>query len=211
MATYTLSHTGAEVDAAVTNVTNLFTTAHTWTANQTFTNIGVNISQGALSVTSGATLMVTNGSSLEVKPGGSLRVLGASSFSVEGSSGTFTITPAATFQSTVSVTGALSSASLTTTGDVTVGGELYASITASDDLDMEGHDIVGAHDVAVTGFVGGPQLYVQKGQSIVEFVSSGSGIASAPHDGFYIDSDGAITRFRMTGSIPASVLVIYFH
>ena len=38
MATYTLSYTGAQVNAAIGNATNLFSTVHTWTATQTFTD-----------------------------------------------------------------------------------------------------------------------------------------------------------------------------
>lgn len=56
MATYTLSHTGAEVDAAVTNATSLFSTVHTWTADQSFGNASIATLTATVLNANGATI-----------------------------------------------------------------------------------------------------------------------------------------------------------
>lgn len=211
MATYTLSHTGAEVDAAVNNATNLFTTAHTWTANQTFTNIGVNISQGALSVTSGATLMVTTGSSLEVKPGGSLRVLGASSFSVEGSSGTFTVTPDATFQSSIFVTGDVSAGSATINGETDISGDLIVTgdLSASGPATfatITGTDITGNRIESTLDLIAGRSIRINSDKVTISFETSAG---TMPGDGVYISTSG-LTVVAEGAAYPANVLLIVF-
>lgn len=212
MATYTLSHTGAEVDAAVTNALNIFSTAHTWTAEQTFTNL--TIQTGGLYVAE----VNTDEATIEY-----LRVEGgdaAASFhgpatfyneAIIDSSGSLTVQGVATFSQNITVTGDV------TAGSATIGGE----VDVSDDLIVTNGTIIGAYqataDVNMNGygvdnaqFVSTQGLDLRSGSSTVSILSSGSGIASAPHDGFYINSDGTITRFMMTGSIPASVLVVYF-
>ena len=218
MATYTLSHTGAEVDSAVANALNLFSTPHTWTAEQTFTNL--TIQTGGLTVAE----ITTNEATIK-----SLRVEGAGAFASFGggvvfkdyvtieSTGSLQVDGVANFAQNVIITGDVTAGSATIGGETDIsgdlivsGGEIYGSFSATDDLDMNGYEITGTHALVAQTYLGAPELYVQKEQSVVSLVSSGSGIASAPHDGFYIDSDGTITRFRTTGSIPASVLVVYF-
>lgn len=212
MATYTLSHTGAEVDAAVNNALNLFSTPHTWTADQTFGNL--TIQTGGLTVAE----INTNEATIEylrVEGGDAAAVFhGPATFYNEAiidSSASLTVQGIATFAQNITVTGDVTAGSATIGGEVDVSGDVIVSngtiigaYRANNDVDMDGYGVNNAQFVSTQG------LDLRSGSSTISILSSGSGIASAPHDGFYINSDGTITRFRMTGSIPASVLVVYF-
>lgn len=200
MATYTLSFTGAQVNAAIGNATNLFSTTHTWTAVQTiqtpiitaptvtgtaqFADVVVD---GDLTVTGTALFgdfesnVIIRAVDMEVS--GSLTLGAASAFTCDGT---------VQFNDDVDLAGNLS-----------VGGELTASITASDDLDMDGYNIGNATRIAVTSVfeIGNGKVYLQ---------FSGAGIASATYAGCYINTSG-ITAFAQGAAIPVNVLVIYIN
>lgn len=183
MATYTLSYTGAEVNSAIGNAKDLFSTVHNWTAEQTFSQ---NITVDGLAYINGHLyldndLTVTNGV-----------IVGAYKATADVDMDGYDIDNVQT----------INAQNITVTGDVTVSGMISGSITANDDLNMNNFNITGANEVVLNRITLDQQI---------GFVYSGTGIASAPFDGFYINSDGTITRFRTTGPIPASVLVVYFY
>ena len=206
MATYTLSFTGAQVNAAIGNATNLFSTVHTWTAVQTiqtpiitaptvtgtaqFADVVVD---GDLTVTGTALFgdlesnVIIRAVDMEVS--GSLTLGAASTLTCDGT---------VTFNGTVQFNDDVDLAA-----DLSVGGTLTASITASDDLDMDGYDITGATRVAV-----GSSIEIGNGKVYLQF--SGVGIASATYAGCYINTSG-ITAFAQGAAIPANVLVIYIN
>lgn len=212
MATYTLSYTGAEVNSAIGNAKDIFSTVHTWTAEQTFTNL--TIQTGGLTVAE----INTNEATIEylrVEGGdATASFYGPATFFNEAiidSSASLTVQGTATFSQNITVTGDVTAGSATINGEVDISddlivtnGTIIGAYKANNDADMGGYGIDNAQFVSTQG------LDLKSGSSTISILSSGSGIASAPHDGFYIDSDGTITRFRTTGSIPASVLVVYF-
>lgn len=212
MATYTLSYTGAEVNSAIGNAKDLFSTVHTWTAEQTFTNL--TIQTGGLTVAE----INTNEATIEY-----LRVEGgdaAASFygpatffneAIIDSSASLTVQGTATFSQNITVTGDVTAGSATINGEVDISddlivtnGTIIGAYQANNDVNMDGYGIDNAQ------FVNSQELSVHKDSSTVSIVASGAGIASASHDGFYITSNGSIVPFNATGTIPASVLVVYF-
>jgi len=212
MATYTLSYTGAEVNSAIGNAKDLFSTVHTWTAEQIFTNL--TIQTGGLTVaeinTDEATIEY-----LRVEGGdATASFYGPATFFNEAiidSSASLTVQGTATFAQNINVTGGVIAGSAEFNGEVDISddlivtnGNIYGAFIANNDVNMDGYGIDNAQ------FVNSQELSVHKDSSTISIVASGAGIASASHDGFYITSNGSIVPFNATGSIPASVLVVYF-
>ena len=202
MATYTLSHTGAEVDAAVNNATNLFTTAHTWTADQTFGN--VLLPTGTLDA---ATVVGANANFGDLLIG-------------DYPNSRLTVDAPATFAGATEITAAGSftvNSTSTFNANVTVDGEVTATMISADDGAISSDFSVGnllevGGDAQVDGTV-----YANLTSSLsfripsrvsIEFVAAS---ATAAHDGVYIASNAsALTPFSSGATIPAGVLVIYF-
>lgn len=209
MATYTLSHTGAEVDAAVNNATNLFSTPHTWTADQTFGNL--TIQTGGLYVAE----ITTNEATIK-----SLRVEGAGAFASFGggvvfndyvtieSTGSLQVNGVANFAQNVIVTGEVVAGAAQFNGETDITGDLivnngviYGNLSATDDLDMNGNDITNA------GMVSANKIRLN---SKIEMFVTATGISSALHSGVYISmANGSVSAFSQGASIPIGALVIY--
>ena len=208
MATYTLSFTGAQVNAAIGNATNLFSTAHTWTGVQTIQGPTI-ASPNITGTTYQSTTIFDDDVTLQggtlyagsIEAGGNILFDGdvsCNSTLTVSSIASFTCEGTAEFNNTVQFNDDVDLAA-----DLAVGGELIASITASDDLDMDGYNIENATRIAANSAyeLGNGKVYLQ---------FSGAGIASATYAGCYIDASG-ITPFAQGGAIPANVLVIYIN
>lgn len=213
MATYTLSHTGAEVDAAVNNATNLFSTSHTWTAEQTFTNL--TIQTGGLTVAE----ITTNEATIK-----SLRVEGAGAFASFGggvvfkdyvtieSTGSLQVDGVANFAQNIIVTGDVTAGSATIGGEVDINGDLIITGSIASSLRVTGRATftnavetgLGIDNRSTISFWDGSE---ENYGAYMYFTHAA--VASANTDGVYIDKTG-IHAFSSNDPIPANVLVIEF-
>lgn len=202
MATYTLSHTGAEVDAAVNNATNLFSTAHTWTADQTFGN--VLIPTGTLDAATVAGANANFGDLLIGDyPTSRLTVDAPATFhgaTEIASAGSFTVGSPSTFNADVTVNGDVS-ATFVTAED----GSIATDLSVGSALDVGGDARVAG--TVYAGAVSSPSFRIPARVS-VEFSAAS---VTAAHDGVYIASGAsALTPFSAGATIPSGVLIIYF-
>lgn len=196
MATYTLSHTGAEVDAAVTNATNLFSTSHTWTAEQIFTNL--TIQTGGLTVAE----INTNEATIEylrVDGGDAAAVFhGPATFFNEAiidSSASLTVQGTATFSQNITVTGDVTAGSATIGGETDISGELIVT-----------GNITGDRVKSTLDLIAGRSIRINSDKVTISFKTA-AGTMSA--DGVYISTSG-LTAVAEGGSYPANVLLIEF-
>lgn len=202
MATYTLSHTGAEVDAAVTNATSLFSTTHIWTADQTFGN--VLLPTGTLDAATVAGANANFGDLLIGDyPTSRLSVDAPATFSGVTeitAAGSFTVGSPSAFNDDVSVNGQVS-ATLVIADDATINTDLSVGnlLEVGGDANVDG--TVYANSVSSMSFRIPSRV-------LVEFVNAS---ITAAHDGVYIAATAtALTPFTAGATIPADVLVIYF-
>lgn len=213
MAIYTLSHTGAEVDAAVTNATNLFSTSHTWTAEQIFTNL--TIQTGGLTVAE----ITTNEATIK-----SLRVEGAGAFASFGggvvfndyvtieSTGSLQVNGVANFAQNIIVTGEVTAGSATIGGETDINGDLIITGSIASSLRVTGRatftNVVEAGDgIDNRGTISFWEGSEENFGAYMHFTHTA--IASADTAGVYIDKTG-IHTFSVNDPIPANVLLIEF-
>lgn len=214
MATYTLSFTGAQVNAAIGNANNLFSTAHTWTGVQTIQ--GPTISSPNITGTTYQSVTIFD-DDVTLQGGklyaGSIEATGNVLFDGDltcngstliAAAATFTCDGTAEFNGTVDFDDNVQfNDDVSFNADVDIGGTLTASLTSTDDMDMNGYDITGATNIAASS-----QFQLGNGKVYLQF--SGAGIASATYAGCYINTSG-ITAFAQGAAIPANVLVIYIN
>lgn len=192
MATYTLSYTGAEVNSAIGNAKDLFSTVHTWTGAQTF----------QAPIIAGGTITGARFQSVTIfEDDVTLQgdVICTGSFICDGS---------ATFNSTVavsantSINGNLAIASdLAVSGDARVDGELIArTIRVTRGLNMDGNDIDGADRI----YAG--SLNLRGGKAAIVFRAEAG---TMPADGVYISTSG-LTVAAYNDPHPANVVLIIF-
>lgn len=193
MATYTLSHTGAEVDAAVTNATNLFSTSHTWTADQTFRN--VLLPTGTLDA---ATVVGANANFGDLLIG-------------DYPNSRLTVDAPATFSQNITVTGDVTAGSATIGGETDISGDLI--VTASLNVTgpstfatITGTDIFGSRIESTLDVIAGRSIRINSDKVTISFATA-AGTMSA--DGVYISTSG-LTAVSEGDPYPANVLLIEF-
>lgn len=193
MATYTLSHTGAEVDAAVTNATNLFSTLHTWTADQTFRN--VLLPTGTLDA---ATVVGANANFGDLLIG-------------DYPNSRLTVDAPATFSQNITVTGDVTAGSATIGGETDISGDLI--VTASLNVTgpstfatITGTGIFGSRIESTLDLIAGRSIRINSDKVTISFATA-AGTMSA--DGVYISTSG-LTAVSEGDPYPANVLLIEF-
>lgn len=213
MATYTLSHTGAEVDAAVTNATSLFSTAHTWTADQTFGN--VLLPTGTLDA---ATVVGANANFGDLLigdyPNSRLTVDAPATFTGATeitAAGSFTVGGPASFAQNITVTGDVSAGSATINGETDISGDLIVTgvLNASGPATfatITGTDIMGNRIESTLDLIAGRSIRINSDKVKLSFVTE-AGTMSA--DGVYISTSG-LTAVTEGDPYPANVLLIEF-
>lgn len=210
MATYTLSFTGAQVNAAIGNATNLFSTAHTWTGVQTLqapTIAGPTITGNAYldTVLADGDLTVSG-----VIYAGNIEATGNILFDGDvycrstlevSSTATFTCDGSATFNDDIAINGdAAIDGDLTITGAITSSLRVTGSATFTNKIEagqgIDNRRIISFWDGSDENF--GAYMYFTH-----------TAITSDHMDGVYIDKTG-IHAFSSNDPIPANVLVIEF-
>lgn len=210
MATYTLSFTGAQINAAIGNATDLFSTAHTWTAAQTLQTpiiAGPTITGTTYQSTTvfdddvtlqGGKLYAgdieSSGTALfdgDVTCTSTLKVSSAASFVCEGSA-TFSTGPTINGETDID-------------GDLIVTGGLYAS-GPSTFATITGTDIFGSRIESTLDVIAGRSIRINSDKVKLSFVTE-AGTMSA--DGVYISTTG-ITAVAEGDPYPANVLLIEF-
>ncbi len=180
MATYTLSHTGAEVDAAVANALNIFSTSHTWMADQTFGNASV----GSLT----ATVLNANGATINA-----LRIGGSVSAELQ-------VDAPSAFNDDVTVDGQVSATRISAED-----GAIASDFSVGNLLEVGGDSQV---DGTVYSNMVSSMSFRIPSRILVEFVSAS--VTAAHDGVYIAANASALTPFAAGATIPANVLAIYF-